>query len=82
MHLNASEKWNQAKLHIQGESTAIEKVPFNKNDYIGFFSQKNSLSMIEIRDAEKMVRQRLLEVCPDLDIEKLKITLFPLVFIT
>lgn len=82
MHLNGSEIWKQAKLHLEGSETPLTQAHFEEQEYLGLFSAKSPLTVKEIRNLESTIRSQLQLYCPKLDATKVKIKLFTQVFIS
>jgi hypothetical protein len=77
MHLNKSKGWKEAKL-LQSDMTEVQQ---DESLYMGYLLDTSSLSCQELRQLEKKIREQIQFYCPKINTEKLKICLFPQVFL-
>lgn len=81
MHLKESKRWMLSSISSQAEKRLFE-THFQNKDYIGCFPDKEFLTLSEIKNLEKSIRESLQFYCPEISVEDLHILLFPQVFLT
>lgn len=79
--LKASKQWKESSLQTSGDRCPLEQTHLDGCDYIGCFSTISFLSIHDIKVIESEIRQHLLTLCPKLNIDKLKMIIFPQIFI-
>ena len=82
MHLKESREWDQALTLASRKEDDLIHVPYQNKEYIGIFSEDNQLNISEMYDLEKTIQQTIQRYCPEFPIEKLKLSLFPQIFIS
>ena len=78
MHLRQSKLWQEAKL--TGTNTLTESY-FNRTEYIGSQYASSHISLQELQKLESDILDRLRIYCPNLAVDQLELTLFPLILI-
>lgn len=82
MYLKQSSSWKQAKILKEPDLRDLLETHFQDRDYIGKYISHSSLTISELRTMESSIHQSLLNYCPELSQETLKIYVFPQVFIS
>jgi hypothetical protein len=77
MHLNQSPSWKEANLFQTGN---LKEVHYNHKEYIGHFIPSN-LAFDQLKQKERELKAALLHDCPNLNLDKYPIYLFPQLFL-
>lgn len=78
MLLTQSKEWKQAV--ISHEDTLCE-VHYQQKDFIGMFIPEAKTTLHELRQYEELILKKLYAYCPTLEIDTLKLSIFPQIFI-
>lgn len=83
MHLNQSIQWKNAVILAKTSSSnpGIQEVHYHGKDYFGHYTTSNSLIVNDLITFQSSIRQQLKNYCPTLEVENIKICVFPQVFI-
>lgn len=79
MHLTHSIQWKHAALTSSKEGLQI--ACYKGKNYFGFYLEQKKLTLNELKEIQQTIRKELKIYCPDLEIENIKICIFPQVFI-
>ena len=82
IQLNQSSEWKQASVVKDETNQNLIEAHYSEHDYLGQYFDFNTLTMKDVTSRAQDIRKRLKEYCPDLDVDALKIHLFPQVFIS
>lgn len=80
--LDKSHRWKEANIMRQGGAKNLTLLPHEGKDFLGLFAEESELSLSEIEDLGKLIRREFQDYCPSYDTDKIKIVLFPQVFIS
>lgn len=75
--MTKSSTWKQASITWKNQGGGLEEIKKGDRSYLGCRSGEQHLSLDEFHHLAKTIKSILLAHCPDVDIEKLKIVLFP-----
>ena len=78
MHLYHNSKWKEASLF---QDQLLKEVKFNKKDYLGIYTDSPILYP-DIKVKEKQLKDELKLHCPNLQIDRNEIYLFPQFFLS
>lgn len=81
MHLNKSIKWKHTNILASKSPTDLRGIHHAGKDYIGLYSDQDKYTVAELKKLLDTIKQQLKIYCPEIDIEKVKSTVFPQVFI-
>ena len=77
-HLYQNAKWKEASLF---HNQVLQAIKFKEKEYLGFF-MKSPLLYSEIKANEDLLKEHLKFYCPDIQLDKNKIYLFPQIFVS
>lgn len=82
MLLNQSKLWKQtAIMPSRKNGKELLEVHFHGKDYFGRHLPSEKVTLVELRETEDLVKDRLKAYCPEYDAESIKICIFPQVFV-
>lgn len=82
MCLNQSKLWKQtAILPSKTNGQELLEVHFHGKDYFGRHLAFEKVTLVELRETENLIKNRLKTYCPEYDAESVKICIFPQVFV-
>lgn len=76
MHLNQSSSWKNAQISAFHGSDDLVEVRHGKSEYIGCHLKKNNITLLELREYEASIINKLLSYCPRLIKSSCKFHLF------
>ena len=77
--LNQNSAWKEAKV---SKTTDLREILYQDQDYIGVFLTHGMTTMQLLQNVSEKVREELQRFCPEIDLSKLKIQVFPQVFVS
>lgn len=81
LQLNQSVSWKQAKIGLPQQDDLVEN-HYNQKDYIGVFTNGDSISFSELQQTGNRVKESLKSYCPHFSSEKIRILVFSQIFIS
>lgn len=81
MHLNQSEQWKQEQVVRNESGETLQSLRYQDKEYIGSMLTTALLPLEELRTLEDSVRLVLNRYCPELQTDKMKIFVFPQLFL-
>ena len=83
MHLNQSIQWKNAIILATASTTNPEaqQIHYKGKDYFGLYSPNKTLTIKDLTSTQHTIRQQLKNYCPTLEVENIKICVFPQVFV-
>jgi hypothetical protein len=82
IHLNESDEWKKAAVLGGRHPNHIVEIHFNEIDYIGRHLDTKMPTLKYIQAEAVRIRERLKELCPEINVDTLKINIFPQVFVS
>lgn len=82
MLLNQSNEWKQASLVKNSSRENLVETHFQEKDYIGRYLEYKMLTIKDLKEEASFAKLTLQRYCPDLNVDTLKICIFPQVFVT
>jgi hypothetical protein len=80
--LDNSPSWKEEQI-IEGDSTqSLTLLRYEKRDYLGWLLDSSEVSIAEVEEFEKELRVKVAEFCPSYDLSKVKIVIFPQIFVS
>lgn len=76
--LNKNSRWKEAKV---SKTTELREVHYREKDYIGQFLTHELITVKSLQEIAANVLEELQTYCPENDLSKLKIQIFPQVFV-
>jgi hypothetical protein len=80
--LKQSSEWKEASIEWQSDPKGIREIRYQDHDYVGKYIEKESAPLPEIKEIEREIKNIIEAYCPDLPQKKLKIVVFPHLFIS
>ena len=80
MQLNQSHAWKTDQTTVK-EGRLLE-IRYEEKDYLGTWITEEHPSVVQLRSKEASVLEQLRSYCPELPVEKLKVTIFPQIFLS
>lgn len=81
MHLNQSRQWKQTTISPHRNNKELIEIHHQGKDYLGYHLDLEKATLADLKQIEEHVKGQLQIFCPDLEIEKIKVCIFPQVFI-
>ena len=82
MQLNETKAWKQASVVKEKGKEDLVVVRYNEMEYIGKYFDCTMLTMKDISETSKEIKMSLRNFLPEFDVEALKISIFPQVFVS
>lgn len=79
--LNQSLAWKQSRVAPEKGVDPLE-VYHSQRHYLGFFLQEEKPTLGEVRSYPPLIRQAILRYCEEYPVERLKLYLFPQLFVS
>lgn len=81
MHLNQSIQWKNATILATPSNPGMQEINYHGKSYIGQYTSHKTLIINDIVTSQQNIRDQLKIYCPTLEVENIKIYVFPQVFI-
>lgn len=81
LQLTQTNEWKQSSVVKNKDKENLSVVRYNETEYIGKYFDYTMLTMKDIRENAKEVKIQLRNFVPEYDVDSLKISLFPQVFV-
>ncbi|HEV8053061.1 MAG TPA: hypothetical protein VGP47_11255 [Parachlamydiaceae bacterium] len=83
MHLNQSIQWKNATILASSSCSdpIMKEIHYHGKDYFGLYTQNKTLILMDLPNIQQNIRDQLKIYCPTLEVENIKICIFPQVFI-
>lgn len=82
MHLNNSSIWKEIQAFPKENTHHLREVHHNNKSFIGAFLFSKTPSLEELKKTQSFVSSNLQSYCEKLNVESLKITIFPQIFLS
>jgi hypothetical protein len=81
MYLNQSIKWKHVNILTTKDAEDLAEVHYHGKDFIGRYAAHDHLTVTQLEDLDKSIKQQLAIYCPQYDTGKADPVVFPQVFI-
>ncbi len=81
MHLAYSDVWKREQVIRTDEGETLDKIKHEEKEYVGHTIDHATLSLDEVHEHEQYVRRALSRYCPELDVDKFKISVISQLFL-
>jgi len=81
MKLNQTQEWKQFIVAPELGKNSLIIIPYDKHEYIGRYSDAKLMTLTDIRLVANAVEAALQNFAPEYDLDTLKFSVFPQVFI-
>lgn len=81
MKLNQTQEWKQFTVMPGLGKNPLIIIPYDKHEYIGRYSDANLMTLADIRLIAKAIKNAIQSFSPEYDLDALKFSVFPQVFI-
>lgn len=82
MHLDSSGAWKLALIGSGDNADELIATHFEKREYIGAFTEGDNVTLGELRALTPDIKAKIGKYCPDFNLDRLTITVFPQVFLS
>lgn len=80
--LDQSSQWKQDKITRYRNPESLVETHYQDKDYIGRFFFEEKLTMAQFKQLELDIKTKVQVYCPNFNTDRLKIFIFPQVFVT
>ena len=81
-HLNQCSSWKDAKITWQNEKSEWKELHYQNKDYFGKYIPSQHISLPELKNIEAELQKIIQSHFEELPVDKLKVILFPQLFVT
>lgn len=83
MHLNQSIQWKNASILNSASSSTpeLQEIHYHGKEYLGLYSPNKTLTIKDLTTEQNNILYQLKKYCPTLEVENIKIYVFPQVFV-
>jgi hypothetical protein len=80
--LNQSSTWKEAKIVGQNLQSEWRELHFQNKDYFGKYIPESHISLPDLRTIENELKELIMKHYEDLPVDKIKVVIFPQMFVT
>lgn len=81
MYLSQSIKWKHVNILATKNPEDLSIIHHHGKDYIGLYAQHDKITVAELEEIEKIIKQQIQIYCPQIEIQKVNSVVFPQLFI-
>ncbi len=82
MHLKYSESWQQKQVLPTRGGEDLRQLRYESKEYVGMLLKRGFVTLDDLRDLEAQVREAIVTHCPELEVGKMDVCIFPQLFLS
>ena len=80
--LSQSTAWKELLISPSDNPSSIKVIRYQSKDYLGMYLEQESNTVAHFRMIEKIIKEKLQEICPKLILDNCKCVIFPHILVS